>query len=98
MPSWSRKSERKYEHIKEGYEERGMPHERAQEIAARTVNKARRERGETPNKRTEGTGNPRKGLEARTRDELENIAREEGIRGRSRMRKDELIDAIRAHR
>lgn len=98
MPSWSRKAERQYEHVKEGYEKGGTPHERAQEIAARTVNKTRRERGKTPNTRTQGTGNPRQSLDARTRDELENIAREEGIRGRSRMKKDELIDAIRRER
>ncbi len=99
MPkAWSNKDERKYEHIKEGYEERGTPHERAEEIAARTVNKERREHGETPNRRTQGTGNPRHSLEARTKDELENIAREENIRGRSRMKKDELVDAIRRKR
>jgi hypothetical protein len=95
MPSWTKKEERQYEHIKEGYEHRGTPHERAEEIAARTVNKERREAGETPNRRTQGTGNPRHELEARTRDELENIARERGIRGHSKMRKDELVQAIR---
>ena len=42
MPSWSDKDERKYEHIKEGYESRGKDEDRAEEIAARTVNKARR--------------------------------------------------------
>ena len=98
MPSWTKKEDREYEHIKKGYEKRGTPHDRAQEIAARTVNKQRREHGETPNKRTEGTGNPRQSLQARTKDELENIARDEGIRGRSRMKKDELVDAIRRKR
>ena len=95
MATWSSKDERKYEHIKEGYEERGAPEDRAQEIAARTVNRDRREEGRTPNQRTQGTGNPREGLEERTRDELENRARELGIRGRSRMKKDELVRAIR---
>ena len=64
MPSWSNKDERKYEHIKEGYEHRGTSEDRAEEIAARTVNKGRREQGRTPNKRTEGTGNPKHGLRA----------------------------------
>ena len=95
MATWSSKDERKYEHIKEGYEERGTPEDRAEEIAARTVNKDRREEGRTPNKRTQGTGNPRQGLEARSKDELENRARELGIRGRSKMNKDELVKAIR---
>jgi plasmid stabilization system protein ParE len=94
MPSWTNKEDRQYEHIKEGYEHRGTPHERAQEIAARTVNKARREHGETPNRRTEGTGNPRRALADRTKAELENRARELHIRGRSKMKKDELVHAI----
>lgn len=98
MPPWSKKDERKYEHIKEGYERQGTPHEKAEEIAARTVNKDRREAGRTPNARTQGTGNPREKLEARTKDELENIAREAGIRGRSMMKKAELVEAIRRER
>ena len=48
MPkSWSDKRERQYEHIKESYEERGAGEEKAEEIAARTVNKQRAEDGET---------------------------------------------------
>ena len=39
MPTaWSNKDERKYEHIKESSEERGLPEKKAKEIAARTVN------------------------------------------------------------
>ncbi len=99
MPrSWSSKDERKYEHIKEGYEDRGVAEDRAEEIAARTVNKDRRQEGRTPKRSTQGTGNPRTSLEARTRDELENIAADEGISGRSRMKKDELVKAIRRKR
>ncbi len=74
---------------------RGKSEDRAQEIAARTVNKNRREEGRTPNRTTQGTGNPNRGLEARTKDELENRAAELNIRGRSKMKKAELIDAIR---
>ncbi len=95
MPSWSPTDRRQYEHIKAGYEERGAPEERAEEIAARTVNKERREKGRTPNQRSQGTGNPRQGLEARTKVELENRARELHVRGRSRMSKAELVGAIR---
>jgi hypothetical protein len=48
MPrSWSNKRERQYEHIKESYEERGRSEDKAEELAARTVNKERREAGET---------------------------------------------------
>lgn len=96
MPdAWSNKDERKYEHIKESSEERGMSEDRAEEIAARTVNKGRREEGRTPNKTTQGTGNPNKGYESRTRDELYNIAKDRNIEGRSKMSKDELIRALR---
>ena len=98
MPSaWSNKDERMYEHIKESSEERGQSEKKAKEIAARTVNKNRREEGRTPNQRTQGTGNPNKGLEARTVDELRNLARDKGIEGRSKMKKGELVRALRSH-
>lgn len=96
MPkAWSDKDERKYDHIKESSMERGKSEDRAEEIAARTVNKERREEGRTPNKTTQGTGNPNTGLEARTKDELYNRAQELDIDGRSSMDKSELIEAIR---
>jgi plasmid stabilization system protein ParE len=98
MPrGWSNKDERKYEHIKESSEKRGVGEKRAKEIAARTVNKGRREEGRTPNKRTQGTGNPAHRLEDRTRQELYNRAKELGISGRSHMNKQELTSAIRSH-
>ncbi len=95
MPSWTDKDRRQYEHIKESAEERGKSEDRAQEIGARTVNKQRREEGRTPNKTTEGTGNPTRSLEDRTKDELYNRAQELDIEGRSKMKKDELVQAIR---
>lgn len=96
MPSaWSNKDERKYEHIKEGAKDQGKSTERAKEIAARTVNKGRREEGRTPNKTTQGTGNPNRGLESRSVNELRNRASELKIEGRSRMNKSELVEAIR---
>ena len=50
MPrSWSDKRERQYEHIKEGLLEDGRSKDKAEEIAARTVNKQRAEHGETKN-------------------------------------------------
>lgn len=96
MPeAWSDKDERKYEHIKESAKDRGKSKKRAKEIAARTVNKDRREEGRTPNKKTKGTGAPNKPLEDRTVDELQNRAVELDISGRSKMRKSELVRAIR---
>jgi plasmid stabilization system protein ParE len=98
MPSaWSNKDERKYEHIKESSEERGVPEKRAKEIAARTVNKGRREEGRTPNKTTQGTGNPNRSLEARSVQELRNRAKELKIPGRSKMNKGDLVKAIQSH-
>lgn len=97
MPrGWSNKDERKYEHIKSSSEQRGVDQARAKEIAARTVNKARREEGRTPNKRTQGTGNPNRALSDRSRQELYNRAKELDISGRSYMNKRELVDAIRS--
>jgi hypothetical protein len=98
MPTaWSGKDERMYEDIKESSEERGMPEKRAEEIAARTVNKRRRLEGRTPNKTTQGTGNPNRSLENRTVDELRNRARELNIAGRSKMNKQQLVKALRDH-
>ncbi|MBA2564393.1 MAG: plasmid stabilization protein, partial [Gemmatimonadetes bacterium] len=45
--AWSSKRERQYEHIKESLEQRGTPEEKAEEIAARTVNKVRAQEGES---------------------------------------------------
>jgi plasmid stabilization system protein ParE len=48
MPAGSSpKRERQYEHIKESYEDRGVDKDEAEERAARTVNRQRREHGET---------------------------------------------------
>jgi plasmid stabilization system protein ParE len=95
MPTWSNKDERQYEHIKDSSLERGLPDDTAEEIAARTVNKRRREEGRTPNRRTTGTGNPNRPIEERSRDEIYNRAKELHISGRSKMSKDELVEAIR---
>lgn len=89
------KFERMFQHVKESEKSRGRSGARAKEIAARTVNQQRRREGKTPNQLTQGTGNPRTRLEARTVRELRNRARELGIAGRSRMNKAELISAVR---
>src|SRR5437773_1640802 len=48
MPqSWSAKRERQYEHIKDSEKKQGRSTKRAKEIAARTVNKERAQKGET---------------------------------------------------
>jgi plasmid stabilization system protein ParE len=95
--AWSDKDERQYEHIKESAKKRGKSTERAKEIAARTVNKERREEGRTKSgrKSTSGTGNPNRSLEDRSKQELYNRAKQLGIEGRSKMSKQELVRAVR---
>jgi len=96
MPDkWSDKDERQYQQIRQSARDRGKSEERAEEIAARTVNKQRRKEDRTPNETTSGTGNPKTRLENRSLEELRNRARELNIRGRSKMNKDDLVKAIR---
>lgn len=96
MPkSWSKKDERQYEHVKESELEQGRSKDRAKEIAARTVNKQRRQEGRTESKTSRATGNPNTRLEDRTVEELRNRADELDIAGFRDMNKDELIKAIR---
>lgn len=95
MPTWSDKDERQYEHVKESELDRGKTEQQAAEIAARTTNKQRRKEGRTPNKTTQGTGNPKSRLENRTVRELQNLAAQRNIKGRSKMNKKELIESLR---
>ena len=50
--AWSPKRDRQYEHIKRSELDSGRSEDRAEEIAARTVNKQRSEAGETKRKGT----------------------------------------------
>jgi plasmid stabilization system protein ParE len=98
--AWSNKRERQYEHIKEGLLERGAGAERAEEIAARTVNKERAQHGEareTSRTSTDDMSSGRRGglrshrgSGGRTYDQLRNEAKARGIKGRSRMNKEQL--------
>jgi len=76
------KRARQYERIKEGTKERGASEDRAEEIAARTVNKERARSGES---RTTG---------GRTRDQLYNEAKNLGVEGSSKMSKAQLQRAV----
>jgi hypothetical protein len=93
--SWTDKDERQYDRIKESVRDRGASESKAEEIAARTVNKRRRVEGRTSNRRTRGTGNPNLDLDDRTRDEVYNLARELNVKGRGKMTKAELVKAVR---
>jgi hypothetical protein len=102
--AWSDKRERQYEHIKQGLQQRGHAEDKAEEIAARTVNKERARAGEAKEaSRTSlqdissgrrGGLRSHRGPGGRTRDQLYNEAREMGIRGRSHMTKAELERAV----
>ncbi|MGD9695667.1 MAG: plasmid stabilization protein [Thermoleophilia bacterium] len=105
----SPKRERQYEHIRDGARRRGASEERAEEIAARTVNKERARAGEAATgSRTStddmssgrrgglrsGTRRPR----GRTRDQLYAEARRLGVPGRSTMNKEQLRRAVDGRR
>ena len=103
--AWSAKRERQYEHIKEGLRERGTSKDKAEEIAARTVNKERARKGEAkePSRlsRTDISSGRRGGLRSgtrrprgRTRDQLYEEAKSLGIQGRSKMNKEQLQRAV----
>ena len=98
MPrAWTDKDERKYEHIAQSAREDGKPPARAKEIAARTVNKQRREEGRTPSAKTQGTGNFNRSYEERSKQELVNLAKDRGVSAPTTKNKDELIRALRQH-
>jgi hypothetical protein len=103
--AWSKKRERQYEHIKEGLEDRGTGEEKAEEIAARTVNKERARKGEAKTSsrlsRTDISSGRRGGLRSgtnrpkgRTKEQLYTEAKRMGIEGRSRMTKEQLERAV----
>jgi hypothetical protein len=99
------KRARQYEHVKESELEQGRSEDKAEEIAARTVNKERARHGESRQRsrtstedmssgRRGGKRSGRPGPRGRTRDQLYNEARQLGIDGRSKMNKDQLQRAI----
>jgi hypothetical protein len=96
---------RQYEHIKASEREQGASEARAQEIAARTVNKEHARSGESWTRsrtsthdissgRRGGLRSGRPGPRGRTREQLYEEARKLGIDGRSRMNKAQLQRAV----
>jgi hypothetical protein len=99
------KRARQYEHIKDSARHQGASTDRAEEIAARTVNKERARAGESRTRsRTStrdmssgrrggmrsGTARPR----GRTKEQLYNEAKRMNISGRSKMNKGQLQRAV----
>ncbi|MFC4507438.1 MULTISPECIES: plasmid stabilization protein [Streptomyces] len=100
----SPKRERQYEHIKESARDRGESTRRAEEIAARTVNKERARAGESKTaSRTSledissgrrGGLRSGRGSQGPTYDQLYEEAKQRGIKGRSGMNKSRLQRAL----
>ncbi|MDX6513574.1 MAG: hypothetical protein QOE36_3078 [Gaiellaceae bacterium] len=103
--AWSAKRERQYKHIKESVKEQGRSEKKAEEIAARTVNKERARAGEAKSSsrlsRTDMPSSTRGGQRSgtnrpkgRTKDQLYNEAKRMSISGRSTMNKAQLQRAV----
>jgi len=99
------KRARQYEHIKDSQLDQGVSESRAEEIAARTVNKERARAGESRQRSKTSTddmsssrrGGQRSGTsraKGRTRDQLYNEAKKLNIDGRSKMNKAQLERAV----
>jgi hypothetical protein len=99
------KRARQYEHIKASQLDQGKSEDRAEEIAARTVNKEKARHGESRTSSRSSTddissgrrGGLRSGTnrtKGRTRDQLYNEAKDRGIKGRSKMNKAQLQRAV----
>jgi hypothetical protein len=96
---------RQYEHIKESERKSGASLKRAEEIAARTVNKERARNGESRTRsrtstsdissgRRGGRRSGKRGPRGRTREQLYNEARQLNVEGRSKMNKGQLLRAV----
>src|SRR5215211_2295334 len=101
------KRARQYEHVKDSARERGASTDRAEEIAARTVNKNRARSGESRTRSrssTRGSSPQRRGGQrsgtsrpkGQTSEQLYNQAKRLRIEGRSNMNKSQLQRAVSA--
>ncbi len=99
------KRAKQYEHIKAAEKEQGRSTKRAEEIAARTVNKERARSGESKESSRTSTSGPsassrggkrsgKAGPRGRTREQLYNEAKKLGVSGRSSMSKTQLQRAV----
>ncbi|HET6998941.1 MAG TPA: hypothetical protein VFI03_10150 [Solirubrobacterales bacterium] len=100
------KRERQYEEIRKSELKEGRSPKRAEEIAARAVNKEKARAGESRtaspssirgrSASSRGGKQSGKGPSSRTREQLYNDAKKLGIEGRSKMSKKELQRAVGA--
>jgi hypothetical protein len=101
---WSQKRERQYQHVKSSQKQQGRSEDRAEEIAARTVNKERARSGESRQRSRTSTkdissgqrGGKRSGSgpSGRTKEQLYADAKRKGVKGRSKMNKAQLARAV----
>ncbi|MHB8241471.1 MAG: plasmid stabilization protein [Solirubrobacteraceae bacterium] len=103
------KRARQYEHVKDSERKQGRSESRAEEIAARTVNKERARSGESKQRsrtstedissaRRGGLRSGKPGPRGRTREQLYQEARGLGVEGRSSMNKAQLKRAVDARK
>ena len=99
------KRARQYEHVRKSERDQGASEKRAEEIAARTINKERARSGESKTSsksstedissgRRGGLRSGKAGPRGRTREQLYAEARKLGIDGRSGMNKAQLQRAV----
>lgn len=103
--AWTAKRERQYEHVKESAKKQGKSTKRAEELAARTVNKERARKGEAKQRSKSsvkdissgrrgglrsGTARPK----GQTKEQLYNEAKRLNLNGRSKMSKRQLLAAV----
>jgi len=95
------KRARQYEHIKDSAKDRGASEDRAEEIAARTVNREKARAGETKTasaSSTRGSSSSARGgrnsHKDPTKQELYDRAKQVGVEGRSKMTKEQLKRAL----
>lgn len=113
---YTKKQQRKAEHIEESYKDKGVSDDEAEARAWATVNKqsgggerkggsgrneSSKEKSKARQDSAKRAADTRKGksrqgqLEDKTKDELMQQARKKNIEGRSKMRKQELITALK---
>jgi hypothetical protein len=99
------KRARQYEHVKKSEKQQGRSERRAEEIAARTVQKERARSGESRQRsrsstrdissgRRGGLRSGRSGPRGQTREQLYNEAKRLNVEGRSKMSKGQLQQAV----
>jgi hypothetical protein len=81
--AWSQKRERQYEHVKESELDAGRSEDRAEEIAARTVNKQRAESGEAKSSSTKSKSSASKSKSSGSKSKSGSRSKSSGSKSKS---------------